>query len=205
MIVAGIDVGGARKGFHAVALRAGKYWHKFVSAEAESVAAWCRQVEARVIGIDAPCKWSPTGRAREAERALMRQKIWCFSTPTKEAATKHRTNHFGWMLAGEQLYAALAATHRLLQGEQDGAHPTMFETFPHASTCTLLGQVVSARQKREMRLRVLRKQGIDVGELTNIDLIDAAICALTARFVSLGAMEQFGDDAGGYIVLPRLG
>jgi predicted nuclease with RNAse H fold len=83
IIVAGIDVGGRAKGFHAVALRAGAYLDRIASCE---VAGWCRQINARIIGIDAPCRWSATGRARTAERELMTERIWCFSTPSREAA-----------------------------------------------------------------------------------------------------------------------
>jgi predicted nuclease with RNAse H fold len=74
-IVAGVDVGGARKGFHAVALRDGVYLDKFAARDAVAVADWCRTVGARVIGVDAPCRWSLTGRARPAERALMAEGI----------------------------------------------------------------------------------------------------------------------------------
>lgn len=205
VIVVGVDVGGPRKGFHAVALRGGDYWDKFESRQADRIAAWCRQMRARVVGIDAPCKWSPGGRAREAERALMRQKIWCFSTPTREAAVTHHTNHYGWMLAGEELYAVLSETHRLLDGRDgDMTGPIMFETFPQAAVCGLLGRVVSAKSKREVRLRLLQDHGIAVRELTNIDLIDAGLCALTARFVVAGATNRYGDEAGGYIVVPRV-
>ncbi|HSO83698.1 hypothetical protein, partial [Thiocapsa sp.] len=48
-IVVGIDVGGPRKGFHAVALREGSYLDKFASREALDVAAWCTQVGARAV------------------------------------------------------------------------------------------------------------------------------------------------------------
>ena len=68
-IVVGIDVGGPRKGFHAVALRDGVYLDKFASPDPLALAAWCIQVGARAVAIDAPCRWSRTGRARPAERA----------------------------------------------------------------------------------------------------------------------------------------
>ena len=56
IIVAGIDVGGTAKGFHAVALRAGEYFNQFLVRCAE-VADWCRQIDARYIGMDAPSHW----------------------------------------------------------------------------------------------------------------------------------------------------
>ena len=203
IIVAGIDVGGPRKGFHAVALSGETYLGKFESSHAAEVAAWCCQLGACVVAVDAPSKWSPTGRAREAERVLMRMKIWCFSTPTREAAVGHPKNHYGWMLAGEKLYAALSDTYRPFTGSQcEMTGPLMFETFPHAVACSLFGEVVSAKAKRRDRLRLLREHGVAVHELTSIDLIDAAVCALAARFVAQRTVNRYGDEAGGYIVVP---
>jgi putative intracellular protease/amidase len=70
----GIDVGGTRKGFHAVALRDGAYAGQLASREVQDLAHWCREVvRARVIAIDAPCRWSVDGRARPCERELRRQ------------------------------------------------------------------------------------------------------------------------------------
>jgi predicted nuclease with RNAse H fold len=53
--VVGIDVGGACKGFHAVALTAGTYAGQLATGDASDLAHWCRSVmHARVIAIDAP-------------------------------------------------------------------------------------------------------------------------------------------------------
>ena len=76
--VVGIDVGGPRKGFHAVALREGAYLDTFASPDARDLAAWCIQGGARAVAIDAPCRWSRTGRARPAERALTAAGIHAF-------------------------------------------------------------------------------------------------------------------------------
>jgi hypothetical protein len=51
----GIDVGGVRKGFHAVALREEGWLDTFATLDAEAMARWCRDVDAWAIGIDAPC------------------------------------------------------------------------------------------------------------------------------------------------------
>ncbi len=53
IVVAGIDVGGTAKGFHAVALRCGAYLDKFNSCDSLKVAEWCQGIEARFIGVDA--------------------------------------------------------------------------------------------------------------------------------------------------------
>jgi hypothetical protein len=101
-VVAGIDVGGPRKGFHAVALREGSYLDKFASREARDLAAWCIQVGARAVAIDAPCRWSRTGRARPAERALAGAGIHAYATPSLGAAEGHA--FYRWMHNGAALY-----------------------------------------------------------------------------------------------------
>lgn len=132
-VVVGVDVGGTRKGFHAVALRGLTYMDQFTSTEAHEVVAWCHEKGARIIGIDAPCRWSTDDRARPAERELMRKKIWCFSSPTKNTARAHPKDNFRWMLNGELLFHQLSPTHILLTDPgQPPREPFCFETFPQA-------------------------------------------------------------------------
>lgn len=82
-IVVGVDVGGPRKGFHAVALQDGQYPEKLSTLIGEEVAAWYRRLKASVVGIDAPCRWSLTSRARPCERALAAEGLHTFSTPSQ--------------------------------------------------------------------------------------------------------------------------
>lgn len=204
-VVAGIDVGGARKGFHAVALRDGVYLGKFAACDAVAVADWCLSVGARIIGVDAPCRWSLTGRARSAERGLMAAGIWCFSTPTIQAAIAHPRNHFGWMLTGAALFQQLAATHALFNGTSPGpVEQICFETFPQAIACALSGGIVSAKAKRTVRRDLLRSAGIDTRSLTNVDTLDAALCALTAHHLANGDFRSYGEAETGFIVVPRM-
>jgi predicted nuclease with RNAse H fold len=205
LIVAGIDVGGKRKGFHAVALRNGAFHDKFHSTDAKEIADWCRKtVQARVIGIDAPCRWSLTGRARPAERELIGEGIWCFSTPDLRTAKNHPTNHYGWMLNGAELFRAMEKTHPIRRKSSGDVGLTQcFETFPHAVACGLSGHPVSAKDKRRIRRALLEEAGIDTTELTNIDLVDAALCALTAHFVaSWKACKSYGEPKTGLIIVP---
>ena len=205
----GIDVGGARKGFHAVALTGGTYADQLATADANELAHWCRSVvRAHVIAIDAPCRWSSDGRARPCERELMQKGIWCFSSPTREKAMEHPTNYFGWMLQGEALYQALES------GAPEQAYPLVrslphsgrgcFETFPHAITWHLRGGQAQAAQKRIQRRELLAQAGIDLSPLTSIDWIDAALCALTAHHVASGGeCVSYGEPESGWIVVPR--
>ena len=79
-----------------------------------------------------------------------------------------------------------------------------FETFPHAITWHLRGGEAKARQKRPQRTALLTQAGISTAPLTSIDLIDAALCALTAhQFASGAACRAYGEPESGLIVVPE--
>jgi predicted nuclease with RNAse H fold len=203
IVVAGVDVGGTAKGFHGVALRGGRYLDRFASCNVAEVADWCRQINARIVGIDAPCRWSATGRARTAERQLMAKGIWCFSTPSRQAAQNHHKDHFRWMLNGADLYANLETTHTLFDSNFDPrSRPMCFETFPQAIACVLAGKIVSAKQKHRIRRDLLNTAKIDISKLTKIDEVDAALCAFTAHQLAKGNRKCYGEALGGFIIVP---
>lgn len=201
----GIDVGGPRKGFHAVAIAGGDYLGHFATKDVEELVHWCRAtVRARVIAVDAPCRWSKNGRARPAERQLMEKRIWCFSTPTRKRALDHPRNHFGWMLRGEALFQALEQTHTLCRKlpVTDGKN-ICFETFPHAIAWHLSRGRATASRKGEQRKELLKRAGVDTSRLTNIDLVDAALCALVAYLTTAGAaLVSYGEPDTGLIIVP---
>jgi predicted nuclease with RNAse H fold len=203
----GIDVGGARKGFHAVALTGGTHVAQLATADARELAHWCRSVvQARVIAIDAPCRWSADGRARPCERELRQQGIVCFASPTRQAAVAHPTDYFGWMLRGAALYRALEPSHPLAAALPIGGQRCCFETFPHAITWHRRGGNALAAQKRSQRRELLQEVGIDLAPLTSIDWVDAALCALAAHHAaSGGACVHYGEPETGWIVVPEAG
>jgi len=205
-VVVGIDVGGSTKGFHAVALQDGRYRAQLATSDIDTLVQWCvSAMVATVIAIDAPCGWSVDGRGRPAERELMKQRIWCFSTPTRAAALAHPKHYFSWMLRGMALYDALRPTHPVRDPRASGGEPYCFETFPHAITWHLRGGNANARRKREQRRMLLEQVGVDRQELTNIDTVDAALCAYTAHLAARGAgLLTFGELASGLIVVPPL-
>jgi predicted nuclease with RNAse H fold len=202
LTVAGIDVGGPRKGFHAVALVDGALDGVFTSTDPALVAAWCAARGARHVGVDAPSGWSPDGRMRPAERALLAAGIPCFASPTRAAALAHPKNWYGWMLNGERLYGLLARHYRLYAGAAPASVGQCFETFPQAIACALAGRHVPARDKRARRRALLEDAGIDTRLLTNIDLVDAALCALAAQCFATARFSAYGDAADGFIVIP---
>ena len=205
----GIDVGGARKGFHAVALRGRTVVDRLATPDAAVLAAWCRDVGAELVAVDAPCQWRCGVEARFAERELMRDGISCFASPTREQALASTSGFYGWMLRGEALYGELARHgYALAQSADQLLHQrSCFETFPHAITVQLhradgLDAPVAARKRPERRA-LLERLGVDVGALTSIDWVDAALCALAAQLLREGAEPcVYGEAASGLLLVP---
>ena len=101
-------------------------------------------------------------------------------------AVEHPKNHYGWMLQGEELFRALESSHPLCFEPQTWDSRYCFETFPHAITWHLTNGQCKAARKRLQRRSLLDQAGIDPCQLTNIDLIDAALCALAAQRMAEG-------------------
>jgi predicted nuclease with RNAse H fold len=205
IITVGIDVGGTRKGFHAVALKDGAYLSHLSTKEVKKLTVWCRDiVRARVIAVDAPCHWSTDGRARPAEIELMNMGIWCFSTPIRKIAEDHPTKHYDWMLRGEELFQALMEDFPICCNLPSAGQKCCFETFPHAITWHLRGGDADASIKRAQRRELLENAGIDLTKLTNIDLVDAALCAFTAYCAVTGEeCVSYGEPNTGLIIVPE--
>jgi predicted nuclease with RNAse H fold len=204
-VAVGIDVGGKRKGYHAVAIRSGKYFASLSTKDVVELTLWCvESLRAKVIAVDAPCHWSIDGHARPAEIELMRKGIWCFATPTQDRAIHHPTNQYGWMLQGEALFQALMKTYLLCSSLPPSDHNCCFETFPHAIAWHLTNGQADTSGKREQRRALLKQASIDLSALTNIDLIDAALCALTAyHAASGGKCVSYGEPKTGLIIIPE--
>jgi len=199
-IVVGVDVGGARKGFHAVALREWQFFDKLATCDAAAIVEWCRMLDASIVGVDAPCKWSLTGRRRPCEQQLAGIGMQAFSTPCLAIGQSHP--FYRWMLNGADLFSFFAPHYQLFDGRPSHSRPVCFETFPYAVASALAGTVLSAKRKRTDRPRLLRQAGLSTDVLHNIDEVDAALCALTAQYFSAGEFKTYGDAAEGFIVVP---
>lgn len=197
--VAGIDVGGDRKGFHAVALSDGRFIDKKTDCDPEKIVEWCLHHNAGVVAVDAPCLWSRKGGSRLAERHLAAKKIHCFATPTRQGAEGR--NFYRWMFNGEKLYQALALEYQLFDGTATSG-AICFETFPHAIMRSLNGLPIRAGGKAATRRAALKSEGYDVSRLTNIDFVDAALCAFTAKKFRAGQYTSYGECEEGVIVVP---
>lgn len=200
----GIDVGGPKKGFHAVALEGSHVRGQLVSSEEQEIVHWCTHtMDAAVIAVDAPSRWAARGESRAAERQLMQQRISCFSAPTRAQALAHPTGYFDWMLRGEALYRALRPTHPICEQWPPLSDRYCFETFPHAITWHLRGGNADAKLKRPQRRQLLAQRQIALDTLTNIDLVDAALCAVAAQAAVRGEqLVSFGDARTGLILVP---
>ncbi|WP_429361904.1 DUF429 domain-containing protein [Paraburkholderia sp. MM5496-R1] len=106
------------------------------------------------------------------------------------------------MFNGERVYHAFAPHFPLFKDGEIGRQ-VGFETFPHAITCALIrNAVASAKRKRTQRREILDHAGIDATSLRSIDEVDAALCALTASFLLEGRVVAYGDELGGFIIVP---
>jgi predicted RNase H-like nuclease len=199
--VVGIDVGGKRKGFHAVALRDRTFTTKG-SADPAEIVEGCLQWGASVVAVDAPCCWSQSSSSRLPERELAEKGIYCFATPTRAQALAHQRRFYDWVFNGESLYCELNKhSYPLFNlGMREG--PLCFETFPHAIVCALVGRVVPAKPKVRQRREVLRGLGYDDRSLPNIDFVDGALCAVTAERFLRRQTTWYGGSEEGFIVVP---
>jgi predicted nuclease with RNAse H fold len=204
--VAGIDVGGPKKGFHAVVIEDGaRVVSRLRTRDAEALADWCVDQGAQVVGVDAPCRWrGPGAAARAPERHLAREGIACYFSPTEARAKEH--SFYRWMLPGAALYAALNPRFPLYAGgAATPAGPVVFETFPQAVACALAGQVVSAKEKRTVRGDLLRRAGFPPDDEASMDELDAVLCALAADAFARGDFFAYGDTSrpeDGFIIVP---
>jgi predicted nuclease with RNAse H fold len=205
--VVGIDVGGAKKGYHAVAFTDGKYVGHTTSGNVETIAVWVKEQGAQVVAVDAPCGWSTDGGSRPCERELQRIGISSFYTPTRERAILSKRDFYGWVFNGEALYVELKAHFPLYSGGVvEAGRPFCFETFPHAITWQLRGGQADAKKKRDQRRELLEwKLGQEeAANLKGIDFKDAALCAwMAAHAVAGGSLHALGDVESGFLLVPE--
>ena len=66
------------------------------------------------------------------------------------------------------------------------------------------GGNADASKKRKQRAALLSKAGIDLSKLTNMDLLDAALCALAAYHLAIGReCVSYGEQESGLIIVPK--
>jgi predicted nuclease with RNAse H fold len=203
MIALGIDVGGTRKGFHAVTLAGDRSLRHPPGRirRAEDLETLIRETNPTVVAIDAPCGWS-RAKSRLAERALAQAGVSSFCTPSHERAAQ-TMGFYGWMFNGEAAFAAAINARPLYRGEASFEGRTM-EVFPNATAFALSGErQPKTISKVNWRRAVLDAQGVDQSRLVNVDFVDAALCALTGLLALEGNFQGFGEPGEGILVAPR--
>lgn len=86
--VAGIDIGGAKKGNHLVILKGQDILRSINHSDPNYLIQQCHEQHVSVIGIDSPCGWGLLNFGRAAEKALAKERIYCFSIPVREQAAR---------------------------------------------------------------------------------------------------------------------
>ena len=196
-------MGGDRKGCHLVILEGSRAFRPANTTTPQEMLQACLEHGVQAVGIDAPCQWGVEGEGRRAERDLARQRIFSFATPTRKRADENPGGFYRWMFNGEAIYQVFSSAYPLLTSRDFQGARVSFETFPHAVTCALRGKEgTSAKEKRRQRPEVLESAKIDASGLKSIDDFDAALCALTARYLVEGRTYAYGDVEGGYIHVP---
>jgi predicted nuclease with RNAse H fold len=201
-ITIGIDVGGIKKGFHAIANCNGQYHAQLHSKSPDEVASWALAHQPLAIAIDAPSMFSLEGASRQAERDLVKQGIRCFYTPTRELAAQ--SHFYDWVFNGERLYQALGLP--IFMGDPHQG-PCLIETFPHGIQISLCGHeqaLIPQSNKRLTRQHTLVTQALyEINALTSIDFIDAALCAVMADYFVKQQFSAYGSQKDGFIIMPN--
>lgn len=194
-VVAGIDVGGAKKGFHCAIfnLHSGQIDSLYHSTKISNLIELLRAHENTTgqslgaIAIDAPARASRKAKqTRSAERALSALGYRIFWTPqTASSAASDGSAPTDWMKNGADLFQALAKAF---------PDAKLLETFPTAATDRVSGGEVLL----DLALfhgKAMRKHFPD--------FIDAAFAALSAKHSVHNTHESLGqDDEIGPVILP---
>ena len=109
-----------------------------------------------------------------------------------------------WAGAGTKRVLELGAgTGQSAAAAADLGHSVIaVELIPQAVACALADTIVSAKHKRIVRRNLLNRARVDISKLTNIDMLDAALCALAAHHLALGTFKKYGEAESGLIVVP---
>jgi predicted nuclease with RNAse H fold len=185
---AGVDVGGARKGFDVAVVGERSLAGSARLREPAEVVAWLRPFSPRVVAVDSPRACAPPGAAsRPEERELAARVCGIRYTPARERVADRANAYYDWIRRGLSLYAVLPDEW------------TVVECFPTATWTRLHGPRGRSSRARWSRA-ALAGLGVEgVPARASQDLRDAVGAAVTARLHDLGETESLGD-----IVVPQV-
>jgi predicted nuclease with RNAse H fold len=154
-----------------------------------------------VVAIDSPPAFGRAGGARLAERELLRLGIHSYGTPSDP--DKLRATFYDWMRVGFEVFERCDG---LGYGRYSGGaavEGAAAEVFPHASAVVLSGGLPPLGVgKQAFRRAALERHGVTSSSLGSLDLVDAALAALTGLFALRGECSTVGDPDEGVILLP---
>jgi predicted nuclease with RNAse H fold len=181
----GVDVGGPRKGFDVALIDDRRLLELRSGLRTGDVVDLVAAARPLVVGIDSPRSCAPDGEtSRDGERALAR--AVCGIRWTPDRARVEAGVYYGWVVEGLALYSALGGA--------------AIEVFPTASWTRWEGPR-GVRSRADWSRAGLVALGLaGVPARTNQDQRDAIAAAVTARAVSRGESEAFGE-----IYVPRQG
>lgn len=201
-VAMGVDVS-ERRGLDIVVMSDSLVPQTLRSQTREGLGRALEQFAPEVIAIDSPPAWGSSGKSRLAERALARLGISSHSVPSDRSAFDRP--FYAWMKVGFEVFAI--AEKLGYERYRDGSVlRTAMEVFPYGTAVALAGYLPpgqpSNREKMRWRTEVLTRAGVDVRLLHTIDLVDAALAALTGVLALQGHRVGVGDPREGVIVLP---
>lgn len=180
-------------------------------------ACWsCRTVEAVedlllihrpvTVAIDAPPSFPVAGNKRKSEGDLHALGLHIFFSPSDPLQQTHP--FYDWMRVGHRVFeAARRAGYPTYLGESS-VRGSALEVYPHATAVLLHGSpppagwAKRAAGKRQWRTSVLQESGVPTPALVTMDLVDAALAALTARLALEGRAVSLGPPGEEGLVIP---
>ena len=174
-LVAGVDVGGKRKGFHLAVIEGDRVTELEQYPDAQTLATHLIEMKPQAVGIDSPPEWAPDGqKSRPAEREFAKKRICGIRyTPDRTTAQAHPGTYYEWIFNGMELWDALR-TRPHFQGR-------LFEVFPTASW-TIWHGPRGNRKREEWSHEALEALPLQLPEVKwTQDLRDAVAAALTAE------------------------
>jgi|SRR5918911_1146583 hypothetical protein len=179
---AGVDVGGARKGFDLAVVGERGLVDRARLREPAEVVAWLRPFAPRVVAVDSPRTCAPPGTSsRPEERELAARICGIRFTPARELVADETNGYYEWIRRGLELYEALPEEW------------TVVECFPTA-TWTRLHAPRAGRSRARWSATALADLAVEgLPPRANQDVRDAIGAAVTARLHDLGRTERIGE------------
>ncbi len=197
----GIDVS-ARRGLDLVLLEdSGRVIAAKGRVALDSVTPLVQDWKPDVVAIDSPPARGRARGARAAERDLLRLGIHSYGTPSDPDSL--RSAFYDWMRVGFRVFEACERLGYRRYGGGPLTAGSVAEVFPHASAVNLSGGLAPPGMTKEaFRRATLDRCGVSSSTLVSLDLVDAALAALTGLFALRGDCSWVGDPEEGVILLP---